>query len=281
MVKKGEKLSPELRAKMAEGRKKGAEKREAEAIAAATEKLQTGKADFTGSPLPGPDIHISNRQGPVEGPLTPAERRELETEKRELENLQGGVGLEGKFQDPGFTSTVDQGSVSKRLTDLGNVLDRRTPGQLSPVEADRKWARVKELEGKITPGMPTMNEYFPTATQMRDNAGLVGRGVQQNRWEEGCKPEILEWKALKRELVPDDPNAANVETLRPGRGQRSGLGALAPKIQSIGWDPPELTETERDIRILRNLDPELVAANFGVTVDEVLRIQGKLEVATA
>jgi hypothetical protein len=301
MAKKGEKMSPEMKAKLAEGRRKAQERREAIAKAQANATpVNLAATEVTSvlpspepQPQPAPEVFASKGAQPEHPPMGKEELAEIMNEKSELEAMVGGVSVDGSAQDAGFTNTADLSYARRRLAQIDDVLARRMQEDPKAVRKDYLHKEIKDLEGVIRHGMLSFNEYFPTTTQMRDNAGMVGLGMQNLNWEtqvlpdgETRKQKILRWKDLRRQLDPEraqsDPNWTNVEVLRPGRPITTGMGGLQQdKIQSTGWDPPGLTETEQQIRILRNLSPEIVAQNFGVSVEEVLRIQGKLEVASA
>lgn len=66
-------------------------------------------------------------------------------------------------------------------------------------------AEEKRLTGELQEDMPTKTEMATTP------AGAVHRHIN---WEERNKDKIARWKEIRRELYPDDHNAANLENIR-------------------------------------------------------------------
>lgn len=78
-------------------------------------------------------------------------------------------------------------------------------------EKDRVYARIKELETKLKPNMPTRNEMW----QKLGTEGSAA-AVRKNRYfHEKFASEIQELISLKRRLEPYDPMAGSLERIRP------------------------------------------------------------------
>lgn len=78
-------------------------------------------------------------------------------------------------------------------------------------EKDRIHARIKELETKLKPNMPTRNEMWKRLGTEESTLA-----VRKNRYfHEKFASEIQELINLKRRLEPNDPMAGSLERIRP------------------------------------------------------------------
>lgn len=76
---------------------------------------------------------------------------------------------------------------------------------LSARDKDRLSSRIKDLEEKVSSGMPTHEEMWKPTQE----------NVAKNReWEKRWSKEIHELKAARRRLEPDNPSAGRIEYLR-------------------------------------------------------------------
>ena len=77
--------------------------------------------------------------------------------------------------------------------------------KLSPTERDRMAARKKDLEDKVSSGMPTHTEMWKPTPE----------NVEKHRaWEKAYGSEIRELKQINRRLEPENPHAGRIEYLR-------------------------------------------------------------------
>lgn len=91
------------------------------------------------------------------------------------------------------------------LPDAERLRQKWQQEKLSDVDKDRYAARVRELEEKVSVGMPTHTEMWrPTPENIEKHL----------RWERTHAAEIAELKQLRRRLEPSDPGAGRIEYLR-------------------------------------------------------------------
>ena len=150
--------------------------------------------------------------------LRPNQLDELRQEK---------ANLEYQLSDP---TVQEKGIVQRQLQRLSGNIDEQTPPDVAGPELDKVSKREKELTAQIREGMPSAEEM------RRKPPGAVGRHIA---WEKRNKPAILEWKNCRLILNKgsDDPDQANVETLRPMTSQYNLDGSLIEgKIMSFPSD---------------------------------------------
>jgi len=134
--------------------------------------------------------------------LTPATRRHLEGKIKDNEALLKSA-EKGTYKKQ---SQVDTGQVKRNIKKDKATLEANAPQKFSGgVEKDKEHRRAQELAEKIKNGMPTDSEMRMCPP------GMIGRHM---KWNKENKEAIAEWKGIRRRLDPNDPNSANVETLR-------------------------------------------------------------------
>ncbi|MEQ1844130.1 MAG: hypothetical protein ABL983_00965 [Nitrospira sp.] len=164
-----------------------------------------------------------------EKPLLRFSQREgIQTEVGDIEE---GLNPSNPFK---HRAGPDIAEARNRVRRLKGQLKDYSPPELTGGQRDKLVKRIKELEDKILPGMPTQEE-------MRKNpAGMVGRHM---RFEKANKKAILEWKNAQIMLDPtsNDPDLANFERLRPsGEVDRFRGDAQINGLMSYGNIPQEL-----------------------------------------
>ncbi|GEM_PF-3486465 len=142
---------------------------------------------------------------PAKQYLSPTERDNLQSEKKDLENtlkdMEGyGVGTAG--------DAIDKSAISREISRLGNAIDERTAPTPRAVEKDRLAKEEKDLEEKISTGMPTWYEMNKPSR----NPGAVRKHMA---WVERNKELIKRYKTVQRILRPQDPKS--IESLRKER----------------------------------------------------------------
>lgn len=143
---------------------------------------------------------------------------EFKSDERTLERYLGSPAIQ------------DKGAVKAQLTRVQKALREQTPPKMTPLTQDKIVARGKELEEKISEGMPSSEE-------MRKNPpGAVGKHM---RWEKMNKANIMEWKntQIAMNQGSDDPDLANVERLRPAT---STLNMHNAQIEGKLFDIPSV-----------------------------------------
>ena len=311
MPRKGEKWTPEMRVQIAETRIKNKARKEAEAkglplppedkavippFVPAPEPVSDGPPPPP-EPTPEPVLAAPASDPPPAAPesfaptgvqndgmpFNRAEIREIKSEVEECDRQIAGMGEEGAF-DPKFMAGVDLNMVKRRRSMLLRKIDQKMPKATTGPRQDAMVARRKVLEAEIQEGMLSVNDYFGTAQSNRDQRGLVGKGSHQLRWAQANGAAIQEWKRLGYMTDPQEalanPDFTNVETIRPGRPQRAGLGSFAAKVQSPGFTHG-LSPVEERAQPLRNLDAEEVAEFLGVSVEQVYAMRGQTAAVSA
>lgn len=137
--------------------------------------------------------------------LSVAEREALKEQvnrqKEQLENPE-------RLQSSGQNGTEEmKADIRKKM----EVLAKDDSLVAKGPEKDRFAARLKELQAKFLPDMPTRNEMWAKAgTEEGD------RAVQKNmRFHRLHGKELAEWQSLKKRLEPDDPWAQSLDSIRP------------------------------------------------------------------
>jgi len=302
---KGQKLGKEQMLKMKEGREKAKTKREAEVqlpaespsseipptIPAQEPVVEPVVADTTTKTAAEvlPPVQYSEPSSDISDESidthSRAELRELRTEIEECESLLHGVGVDGS-QAPEYSRSMDLGAVKRRKLMAERKLEQKMPRAATGIQQNRIRNEITRLESEITNGMPDMTEYYGTPTKNRDQAGLVGNAHKQLRWSQENTSKVLKWKKLLYKLDPDkavsEPDWTNIERIRPGRvTKHDTLAQKNDKIMSTGWNRPDMSVEEEQIKMTRNLSAEEVAEDLGISVEEVWSLRKGKELIEA
>ena len=172
---------------------------------------------------------------------------EFKSDERTLERYLGSPAIQ------------DKGAVKAQLTRVQKALREQTPPKMTPLTQDKVVARGKELEEKISEGMPSSEE-------MRKNPpGAVGKHM---RWEKMNKANIMEWKntQIAMNQGSDDPDLANVERLRPAT---STLNMHNAQISGTHFDIPSVSYMQNYDRInMENKDLQKKILELKTTTEE-------------
>ena len=294
MPGKGQKISQEQVLKMKEGREKSKVKREAEAqLPAQSPSIETPPTIPAPEPVVEPVAADTTVETSVEVPPparisapspdisdesidshSRAELRELQTEIEECQTILNGEGVDGS-RGHDHSRNMDLGAVKRRKLIAERKLEQKMPQAATGIQQDKIRNEITRLESEITNGMPDMTEYYGTPTKNRDQAGLVGNAHKQLRWSQENTSKVLKWKKLLYKLDPDkaisEPDWTNIERIRPGRvTKHDTLAQKNDRIMSTGWNRPDMSVEEEQIKMTRNLTAEEVAADLGISVEEVL-----------
>lgn len=99
----------------------------------------------------------------------------------------------------------EKASNIKFRDDLSEMRKKMVLNKLSAFEKDSLSVRKKELEEKVSSGMPTHSEMWkPTDENIR----------KHRNWENKWSKEIDELKNVNRRLEPENPNSGRIEYLR-------------------------------------------------------------------
>lgn len=115
--------------------------------------------------------------------------------------------------DLALSRSLDFGVMKKSALRAKTQLEKDEDAVARNAQKDRLWKRVKELKDIFMPAMPTQEEMnLPTGTL------AFQRAVEKNmRFEREFASAVHEYKHAMRRLEPEDPNAGNIERIRPLR----------------------------------------------------------------
>lgn len=295
---RGRVLTKEHKEKMAEGRKAATAKREEQARSQQQADHIPGGVMTVESPMPVrsalADVHVPKEVEPKSAPLSPQYLKELESEKAQLEeSLSGASGMKIKNQSdlqglpagvfdsaPEFAAKIDETSARNRITEINKIISDATTVTASPTRRDALNQELKHLENEVSEGMLHQNDYFLPDSKSKNGVLLQNHGQYNLDWHEHNSPRISRIKHLRQTLDPEryqtDPTYRSIETIRPGAPTLKRFEPSSASVMIQGWEDPGLSDTEKAIRMFKNLNPEKIAEEQGTTVEEVLRIQGKL-----
>jgi hypothetical protein len=130
-----------------------------------------------------------------------SERKSL---AHEVEMIERSIAqnLNGEKDDP---------KVLKQLYHKKMLLAKDDEITFSGDGKDLAYKEIKEIEGRIIPKMPTKNEMWPK-NDISDKAKAVRHNLE---FQKDYDSDIRRWQELKRRLEPDNPNAQNLDNIRP------------------------------------------------------------------
>jgi hypothetical protein len=296
--KRGRAMSPEQKDKIAEGARTVSAKHEAQARAQQQADHISGEVMTVEAPMPVrsalADVHVPKEVEPKSAPLSPQYLNELKSEKTQLEgSLLGESGMKIKNQSdlhglpagvfdsaPEFAAKIDGDSARKRIAEIDKIISDATTVATSPTRRDSLNQELKHLEKEVSEGMLHQNDYFLPDSKSKNGVLLQNHGQYNLDWHEHNSSRISRIKHLRQTLDPEryqtDSTYRSIETIRPGAPALKRFEPSSASVMIQGWEDPGLSDTEKAIRMFKNLDPETIAEEQGTTVEEILRIQGKL-----
>ena len=136
--------------------------------------------------------------------LTATDIESLKSEKHDLEGIireaEGGAG-------EGTQRGIDREAINRQIAHIDRQIKEGTPTEVRGVSKDRVHNEAKELAEKIKEGMPTRDEMM----RPNMNPGAIDKHIA---WEKVNGERIARYKALQRQLNPQDPRAGSIEMLR-------------------------------------------------------------------
>jgi len=146
--------------------------------------------------------------------MTEAQLRENEQDVRELKRMleQDSRRPSPKIQDPYL--------IEKEIKEKEELIRRHGPQKLKGNRANQAYAEARELEKRIQESLQKGKDFkrpYPTSKSSHRAEGDFERAVQHEMKvmkDRGLKKDITRWKAILRNLDPDDPTLANIERLR-------------------------------------------------------------------
>ena len=140
--------------------------------------------------------------------------REIETRKRRIDGFHDGVPDRLKrFMDDSFRE--DPGMLRRRIAQLGKVLSNGSPDSLSKREIVARERMISEDKEWLQKRMvPKAHYYMQEKSDNRAEFQKVVQGCMNEQTPE-FKKRAARLKNNLREIDPDNPNASNLETIRP------------------------------------------------------------------
>jgi hypothetical protein len=150
--------------------------------------------------------------------LPPRERRILPPQERERLEAELESRLEDKKFKPGKHTwqpeRVNDPRERAMIQRIKKTLDNGTPGSLSASEKSRLESEAKTLRGWLRSKMLTRRQASLRAGPDPAFRKAVNQMAQNENSLEFVR-RAERWKNIMRQLDPDDPNVANLETIRP------------------------------------------------------------------
>ena len=147
--------------------------------------------------------------------LTPDEVRQTKQDIQELENMLKADELSGR------NLITDKALFNAQITNKKKILRKHSAKKFkSDLEANKAYARAKELEKKIKEAMPKANDYFrkyPSGKTPVNSDFDFERTVRQQiefQTNPDIKRSVSEYKSIMRRLDPSNPAITNIEALR-------------------------------------------------------------------
>ena len=146
--------------------------------------------------------------------MTEAQIRENEQDIRSLERMleEDKHRSSPKIQDPYL--------IEKEIREKRELLKRHAPQKLKGNRANEAYAEAKRLEKRIQESLLRGKDYkqpYPTSKSSSHADRDFERAVQHEMkfmTDRELKRDITKYKAIMRNLDPDDPTLANIERLR-------------------------------------------------------------------
>jgi hypothetical protein len=132
--------------------------------------------------------------------LSESERVGLEDQKRELE---AELKNEEKYGKEGIA--INTATIQRQIKSIDHAIETRTPGRTRGADKDKLVKEEKELEEKISAGMPTDYEM----RQPNRNPGAVRKHMN---WDKRNVENINRYRQIQRILRPGEPKS--IENLR-------------------------------------------------------------------
>ena len=117
----------------------------------------------------------------------------------------------------------DTTDLKKELAEKKEWLKKYTPQKLTKSQANKAYARAKELKERIKAKLlpnKMFHQFYPDSRKKeKDFDDAVGHEVKLLR-DKDYKRDVAEFRHLMRQIDHDDPRVTNLEELREGRHVR-------------------------------------------------------------
>jgi len=154
---------------------------------------------------------------------------------------------------------LDPDNVKKQIDTQKKYLNKVTPKKKRGVKARDIEKEAKKLHEEIKKELLPTNEFnrrYPKDNDAHDREMDFERAVQrqmQLQSDKKFKAKVRRWKTLRRQIDPDDPHVANVETIRGDNGR---IRVTVPKeMENIALNPEVSALVQQLLEQVEKLDP--------------------------
>lgn len=150
--------------------------------------------------------------------LSPSERERMQSQIEQNDREARGKLDQDADVSPlarrAFEEQSDGRTLKSRNSRLQRALDAGTAGPITAIEKGRFEKREKELRTYLSSRMVTKAGITlkPGSIDFNRAKNMM---VKQELGSPEFQSAASEWKNIQRSLCPDDPDAANLETIRP------------------------------------------------------------------
>ncbi len=139
--------------------------------------------------------------------LSPSELKTLEDERREIQEPMSAIDGGDQYGSGNRGQGIDRAALQRQDKALRDAIDAGSPARMSGYKKDKLAQEAKEIEARITEGMPTRAEM----ENPQRHPGAVRKHME---WEKRNIHKVEQWKQMQRHLNPGDPTSSSVERLR-------------------------------------------------------------------
>lgn len=155
-------------------------------------------------------VYISTSKTRAKGQRVVAGKRDMDELRRRRDSIKRALANEKDIKSYNPSSFVmgnkDRQGLVDELRRVERTIENKAPRKQRGGDKDRLNKITKQLEQKISEGMPTKSEMWdPT----QDNI------YKHQRWQDINMKRCKIYRNIKRTLEPDDPGSGSVEKLRP------------------------------------------------------------------
>jgi hypothetical protein len=146
--------------------------------------------------------------------MTPDQIREMRADIDSLDRMLK-VDESGVYGRPKIQDKVE---FQEELNKKKKTLRAHTPKKVTGVEANKLFARSKELKQKIQDAMVPTKDFYQSYPKGGGSSFDFERAVRQQmafQRDPKMQQDIAEYKQIVRRLDPDDPMNSNIEHFRP------------------------------------------------------------------
>jgi hypothetical protein len=130
---------------------------------------------------------------------------EKDTLKQERRDLEGQLNELKEFGQGTPAAQIDQSAIKKQIDRIDRAIEERAIPKVSGSRKDDMAKEAREIEARISEGMPTRDEMDHPAR----NPGAVRKHMS---WLNRNTPAIERYRTIQRTINPDNPES--VERLR-------------------------------------------------------------------